>query len=80
MNFTIYSKENCPYCYKVKTVMELTGSKYKILELGEDFTKEDFYSRFGKGSTFPQVLCDDNTIGGCIDTIKFLKEQQVIKS
>jgi glutaredoxin len=80
MNFTIYSKENCPYCYKVKTVMELTGSEYKILELGEDFTKEDFYSRFGKGSTFPQVLCDDNTIGGCIDTIKFLKEQQVIKS
>ena len=60
--------------------MELTGSEYKILELGEDFTKEDFYSRFGKGSTFPQVLCDDNTIGGCIDTIKFLKEQQVIKS
>ena len=80
MNFTIYSKENCPYCYKVKTVMELTGSEHKILELGEDFTKEDFYSRFGKGSTFPQVLCDDNTIGGCIDTIKFLKEQQVIKS
>ena len=60
--------------------MELTGSEYKILELGEDFTKEDFYSRFGKGSTFPQVLCDDNTIGGCIDTIKFLKEQQVITS
>ena len=60
--------------------MELTGSEYKILELGEDFTKEDFYSRFGKDSTFPQVLCDDNTIGGCIDTIKFLKEQQVIKS
>jgi len=80
MKFTVYSKDNCPYCYKVKTVMELTGSEHKVLELGEDFTKEDFYSIFGEGSTFPQVLCDDNTIGGCIDTIKFLRDRRVIKS
>ena len=80
MNFTIYSKDNCPYCYKVKTVMELTGSEYKVLELGEHFTKEDFYSIFGEGSTFPQVLCNGDTIGGCIDTIKFLRDRRVIKS
>ena len=80
MNFTIYSKENCPYCYKVKTVLELTGSEYKVLELGEDFSKEDFYSKFGEGSTFPQVLCNEEALGGCVDTIKFLRERQVIKS
>jgi len=80
MKFTVYSKDNCPYCYKVKTVMELTGSEHKVLELGEDFTKEDFYSIFGEGSTFPQVLCNGDTIGGCIDTIKFLRDRRVIKS
>ena len=80
MNFTIYSKENCPYCYKVKTVLELTGSEYKILELGEDFNREEFFSKFGEGSTFPQVICDNEKLGGCIDTIKFLRERQVIKS
>jgi len=80
MNFAIYSKENCPYCYKVKQVLELTGSNYVVYNLGEDFTKEEFYSEFGEGSTFPQVICDDQKLGGSVDTIKFLKEQHVIKT
>ena len=80
MNFAVYSKDNCPYCYKVKQVLELTGSNYVVYNLGEHFTREEFYSEFGKGSTFPQVVCDDKKIGGSVDTIKFLKEQQVLKS
>ena len=80
MNFTVYSKENCPYCYKVKQVLELTGSNFVVYNLDEDFTKEEFFSKFGEGSTFPQVLCDNVKLGGSVDTIKFLKEQQVIKA
>jgi glutaredoxin len=79
MNFTVYSKENCPYCHKVKTVLELTGNRFVVYNLGEDFTKEEFYSEFGEGSTFPQVLCDDQKLGGCVDTVKFLKEKQVVR-
>ena len=80
MNFTIYSKEECPYCQKVKTVLELTGSKFVVYTLGEDFTREQFYAEFGEGSTFPQVLCDEKKLGGAVDTIKFLREQQVVGS
>ena len=80
MNFTVYSKQNCPYCTKVKQVLELTGSNFEIQILEEDFTKEDFYAKFGEGSTFPQVVCNDKKLGGCVDTIKFLREQSVIKS
>jgi glutaredoxin len=80
MNFAVYSKDNCPYCFKVKQVLELTGSNFVVYNLDEDFTREEFYSEFGQGSTFPQVICDDKKIGGSIDTIKFLKERQVIKS
>jgi len=78
MNFTVYSKENCPYCYKVKQVLELTGSKFVSYELGEDFTREEFYATFGEGSTFPQVVCGNKKLGGSVDTIKFLREQKVI--
>ena len=77
MNFTVYSKENCPYCSKVKQVLELTGSKFVSYELDKDFTREEFYDKFGQGSTFPQVLCDDEKIGGSVDTIKFLKENKI---
>jgi len=78
MMFTIYSKDGCPYCSKVKTVLELTGKQFVVYELGRDFTREEFYAEFGNGSTFPQVICDDKKLGGSVETIKFLKENQIV--
>ena len=78
MNFTVYSKTGCPYCDKVKNVLELTKLQHVVYTLDKDFTKEGFYAEFGEGSTFPQVICDTKKLGGCVDTIKFLKEQQII--
>ena len=78
MNFAVYSKEDCPFCYKVKQVLELTGNNFVVYNLGEDFTREEFYSEFGEDSTFPQVICDDQKLGGCTDTVKFLKEKQIV--
>ena len=78
MKFTVYTKTECPYCYNDKQVLKLTGNKVVEYTLGQDFTKEQFYAEFGDGSTFPQVLCDDKKLGGCIDTVKFLKEKQIV--
>ena len=80
MNFTVYSKEGCDYCERIKTVLRLTGSTYVVYNLGEDFTKEEFIAEFGKGSTFPQVSCEGKKLGGSIETIQFLKEKRVIAS
>ena len=79
MNFTVYSKDDCPYCHKIKTVLELTNNNFVVYNLNTDFTKEEFYAEFGEGSTFPQVICDDKRLGGCTDTVKFLKEQQMVQ-
>jgi len=49
-----------------------------VYTLDEDFTREEFYSEFGEGSTFPQVICDEKKLGGSVDTIKFLKEQRIV--
>jgi len=78
MRFTIYSKEGCSYCEKVKKVFNLTNLQYVVYTLDEDFTKEEFYAEFGEGTTFPQVVCNEQKLGGCVDTIKFLKEQQIV--
>jgi len=80
MKFTVYSKDNCPYCTKVKQVLELTDTQFVVYTLDEDFTREEFYSEFGQGSTFPQADCDGKILGGSGDKIRLLKEQQVIKS
>lgn len=82
MNFTVYTKRGCPYCTKIISVLEqLSLSKgYSVREyvLGTDFTKQDFYSEFGEGSTFPQVVYEDKHLGGCIDTIKYLQENSLL--
>ena len=78
MNFTDYSKEGCGHCERIKTVLRLTGCTYVVYNLGEDFTREEFIAEFGEGSTFPQVSCDGKKIGGSIETVKFLREQQKV--
>ena len=79
MNFAVYSKEGCPYCDKIKQVLELTNLKYVVYNLDEDFDKNSFYEEFGEGSTFPQVSVDGKKLGGCVDTIEFLRENQIAK-
>ena len=78
MNFTVYSRSGCPYCTKVVEVLKLTGLKHVVYKLGEDFDRESFYGQFGQGSTFPQVSVDGNTIGGCTETVQYLKEKKIV--
>ena len=78
MNFAVYTKDGCPYCDKVKQVLELTESKFVVYNLDQHFDKDAFYGEFGQGSTFPQVV-NGQKLGGCVDTIKYLKEQKIIK-
>lgn len=79
MNFTVYSKDGCPFCSKIQQVLTLSKLEYRKLELNQDFTREEFYERFGNGSTFPQVILNENqNLGGCTDTVKYLKEHSII--
>ena len=80
MNFAVYSRDGCPFCDIVKQVLELTGSKFVVYNLGQHFERKEFYEEFGEGSTFPQVVCDGKKLGGSVETIQFLQENKIIKS
>ena len=79
MNFAVYTKDGCPYCEKIKEVLELTESKFVVYNLGQHFEKDAFYGEFGHGSTFPQVVCEGRKLGGCVDTIKYLQEKKILQ-
>jgi len=79
MNFAVYTKDDCPYCEKIKQVMDLTKLSYVVYNLNEHFDKKSFIDEFGKGSTFPQVVVDGKKLGGCVDTIEFLRENKIAK-
>ena len=78
MNFAVYTKDGCPYCSKVKQVLDLSGLKYVEYKLGERFDRKSFYDEFGQGATFPQVVVDGKKLGGCTDTVRYLREQNLI--
>ncbi len=78
MNFTVYSRQGCPYCTKIVEVLRLSEFKHVVYELGRDFDRESFYEQFGKGSTFPQVVLDGENLGGCTETVQYLKENKLV--
>jgi len=78
MTFMIYSRDGCPYCDKVQQVLQLAEIKHVIYKLDRDFTRDEFYDKFGVGSTFPRVMKDDIVIGGCTETVKYLREQNLV--
>ena len=79
MKFTVYSREGCGYCSKIQQVLELANLQHVVYKLNTDFTREEFYSEFGQGSTFPQVILNDQThLGGCSDTVQYLQENKLV--
>ena len=71
MNFTVYSRDGCPYCTKIQEVMQLAELKHVIYKLDRDFDREAFYQQIGQGSTFPQVVLNGDNLGGCTDTVQY---------
>ena len=77
-NFTVYSKDGCPYCVKVIEVLQLAELKYVEYKLDRYFDRASFYGQFGHGSTFPQVVSDSTNLGGCQETVKYLQEKKLV--
>ena len=78
MNFTVYTRNGCPYCTKIKQVLEGKKYNYREYKLGVDFDRDAFYTQFGEGSTFPQVVLGATNLGGCNETVKYLRENNLI--
>ncbi len=52
--------------------------QYVELKLDRDFTKNEFIGKFGR-TTFPRVLLNNETlIGGCTETVQYLRENKLL--
>ena len=77
-NFTVFAKDGCTHCEKIEEVLKLSGLNFVTYKLGKNFDEKGFVGEFGEGATFPQVVMNGEKLGGCVDTVKFLKEKQLI--
>ena len=70
MDATIYTKENCVFCTRAKAVLEPYNPK--ILKLDEDFNREQFFEVFPTAKTFPQIIINNNKIGGYEQLLNYI--------
>ena len=66
---------------QIKTLSSNTEEQeFNFVEykLDQHFDRNAFYEEFGTGKTFPQVVCNGVKLGGCTETVKYLKEHNMV--
>ena len=73
----IYSKPNCTYCVKSKALFKGLGYEFEEKMYGTDFnTPEELFEAVGKKvRTMPQIVIDDELIGGYNQLVEHLNKQ-----
>ena len=70
MEVEIFSKTNCVFCEKAKMLLQKHSPKIHMLD--KDYTREDFFRKFPHAKTFPQIIINEQHVGGYHELEKWL--------
>ena len=74
MNIDVYGKPSCPWCDRVKILLEGNGYSFTYRDIAADAAVYDeFMERTGMARSVPQVLVGDTLIGGFEATLEAIK-------
>ncbi len=73
MTALIYTKDNCPYCVKAKSLLTIKSVEFTESKIGQDITREEFMSLFPEQKTVPLIFINDQKIGGYDDLTEYFK-------
>jgi glutaredoxin 3 len=72
MKAIIWSKDICPYCIQAKKLLEFKGIEYEERKIGAGFTKEELLEEIPMARSVPQIIIDDEYVGGYTELKKHL--------
>lgn len=62
----IYSRWDCPYCYRAKALLDAKGATYNEYDISMGGAKRaEMIERAPGATTVPQIFIDNVGIGGC---------------
>jgi glutaredoxin len=53
---TVYTKDNCPACLKLKDQLRSGQREYTEVKIGKDITREEFMEKFPNVRTVPHMV------------------------
>jgi glutaredoxin 3 len=64
----VYTTKVCPYCVRVKKLLEKKGAIYEEIDVSDDpALREAMVAKAGGKRTVPQIFIGDTHVGGCDD-------------
>ena len=63
----IYTTRFCPFCIRAKMLLDKLGVDYKEIPVDGDAQLRAHMESLTGGYTVPQILINDQAIGGCDD-------------
>jgi len=80
MTIQIYSKPNCIYCDKAKSLVKSLNLEYEEKVFGKDFqTPEELYEAVGKQvRTMPQIKIDGELVGGYNQLVEYFTDKGLV--
>ena len=64
MKAIVWSKYNCPYCDQAKALLKQKNIPFEERKIGDGYTKEELLEAVPTARTLPQIILDDELIGG----------------
>jgi len=75
----LYSKDNCGYCVKAKSLLNNLGLTYTEKKIENFLTKEALYEELGKQvRSMPQIKINGELIGGYNQLIEYLTDKKLV--
>jgi glutaredoxin 3 len=71
--YTVYTKPDCPYCVKAKTLLKTKGLEYTEQKMGSDVTREYILENFPTMRTMPIITRNGELVGGYAQLEEALK-------
>lgn len=75
MKVIVWSKYHCPYCDQAKTLLNQKKIQFEERRIGDGWTKEELLESVPFARTVPQIIIDDELIGGFTELKKYFEKE-----
>ena len=75
MKAIVWSKDHCPFCDQAKALLQMKSIEFEERKIdGVNWTKEQLLEAVPTARTVPQIILDDELVGGFTELKKKLTE------